>query len=262
MKKLKPYISLMRLNYQVNFIEVIAGVIFVSPLSSLPFSTIFLKVLLLFFCFGILYGGIYTLNDIADIEEDKKDRRKKLRALPSGKISIRNALTYSIFLMILGISLAFLLLSGIVGEIFLLFLIINLFYTFLFKRIAFVELLVNCLTHPLRLVLGASLFGGSIPLLFLLGVYFVTTGFGLKIRLIMMENDGVVSRPSLHYYTESRITILKFLFIILIIVSTLFDGKTDVGWYIFLLFLYMMFVLDLPFFAFFGKLFRRVYIGR
>jgi len=262
MKTLKSYISLMRPNYQVNFIEVIIGALFVLPVSSLSFSTIFLKMLVLFFCFGLFYGGIYTLNDIADVEDDKKDKRKKLRVLPSGIISLRNALVFATFLLVAGFSLAIFILGSKIAEIFLLFLFINIFYTFLLKKIAFVELLVNCLTHPLRLGLGASLLGGSIPVLFLLGVYFVSAGFGLKIRLIMKENEGVVSRPSLRYYTEFRIKLMKFLFMFLVLFCALLGSQIPMGWYILLLFLYIVFVMDLPFFAPFRNFFRRAYIGR
>jgi 4-hydroxybenzoate polyprenyltransferase len=260
MKKIRPYISLLRFNYQINYLEVIIGVLFVFPAVSI--STVLLKILGLFFCFSLFYGGIYTLNDVADREDDKKDKRKKLRALPSGIIPVRNAFIFAIFLIVIGFSLAFLLFGRIPTEIFLLFLLINLSYTFFFKKIAYADLLVNCLTHPLRLILGASLFGASIPLLFLAGVYFVSAGFGLNVRLIMMENGGVISRPSLYYYTESRVKFLKFLFITLLLFCALFNGQRYVIWYIFLLFLYMLFVLDLPFFALFGKLFRRAYIGR
>src|SRR3989344_4138481 len=103
----------------------------------------FVMIVLLFVIFGpLLHGGIYTLNDVIDLKEDRKHPVKRKRPIPSGKISIIEAISFS-----LAIDFNLFLIC-------ILFLAMNLLYSFLFIKIAYVEILANAATRPLRFYTG------------------------------------------------------------------------------------------------------------
>ncbi len=68
---------------------VFAGILFSKNL----FDYSLLITAILGFCiFSLVSGSVYLLNDIKDLEEDKKHPRKCYRPLPSGRISVKQAI--------------------------------------------------------------------------------------------------------------------------------------------------------------------------
>ena len=143
---IKPYIDLLKLQYQVQFLEVIAGVLIVAPVftSSLLFSL----VLLFIASHLLMYGGLYTINDIKDIEEDRKNEHKRHRPLPSGQISSKVAMIYAATLIGSGLLIGYLFFPQSIFWIMVLLVVFNQLYTFVLKHIPFVEFLGNIITHP------------------------------------------------------------------------------------------------------------------
>src|SRR3989304_746319 len=81
--KLEYYKKLIKPKFHITFIMVILGAFLFAPAIS---PSLFLTLLFLYLSFNVLlYGGIYTLNDIIDVESDKKSLLKKTRPLPAGK---------------------------------------------------------------------------------------------------------------------------------------------------------------------------------
>ncbi len=132
-------------------------------LSVSEFGFILLSILLFS---PMFYGAIYIMDDIKDLELDKKHPIKSRgRAIASGEVSIASA--RRIFKILLFFSLVFsLLLSHVLFISLLAFLVLNHLYLFFLRKIPVVDLVVSTVLHSMKLVVGLLL-GGVSPLLFM-----------------------------------------------------------------------------------------------
>ena len=130
-------------------------VIFVCIIFSLNFFnfTMWRDLIFAFVIFCMLSGSEYIVNDILDLEKDKKHPRKRKRPIASGKLSVYHGLAFAVLLDIgalIGayfINIPFLLLS-------LLYLFLLLFYSLYLKHFLFVDILVISLGFVIRAVAG------------------------------------------------------------------------------------------------------------
>ncbi len=114
-----------------------------------------LTALLAFVCFSLAASGTYIVNDLLDIEADRRHPRKKLRPFASGDLSAVAGLgTVAVFLT-LALSCARLI--PMVFYAWLLFyLAATLAYSLFLKRIALVDVLVLSGLYTLRLKAGSA----------------------------------------------------------------------------------------------------------
>ena len=101
----KSYLELIKFRYHVSFIAVILGALVFTDEITL---SLIQSLLVLYFSFNILmYSGLYTMNDIADIKSDKKHPLKSKRPLPTKKISIKEASIFSFSFVLLGLVISY-----------------------------------------------------------------------------------------------------------------------------------------------------------
>jgi decaprenyl-phosphate phosphoribosyltransferase len=107
-----------------------------------------------FICYCLVASSIYIINDYRDIEEDKKHPIKKTRPMASGKIPTSAGLTIAILFLIAGFLGAW-----FIGDKFLfvlgIYFILNLFYSFGFKNIAILDIVIIAIGFVLRVKAGA-----------------------------------------------------------------------------------------------------------
>lgn len=111
--------------------------------------------LIAFIAFSISASAIYVLNDYFDIEDDRLHPKKKLRPLASGSISKNQALVIMTVLFIVGFSLITIL-SVKASSILIIYVIINIFYSFYLKHIAIIDITIIAIGFILRLFVGAA----------------------------------------------------------------------------------------------------------
>lgn len=104
------------------------------------------------FCF--IASSIYIINDIRDIDDDRKHPVKSSRPLPSGSISISSALITCIILIIIGFTIAFLTNYKFLFILAIYFLI-NLGYSFGLKNIPILDIIIVSIGFVLRVKSGA-----------------------------------------------------------------------------------------------------------
>lgn len=113
-----------------------------------------LRTSLAFLLFCGLSGTVYLLNDVADVEKDRLHPGKRLRPVASGALSIRAAASAAVVL-----GSACLLLSLALGPWFSLcavvYLALNLLYSFRLKEIVILDVLSISLGFVIRAVAGA-----------------------------------------------------------------------------------------------------------
>ena len=101
----------------------------------------------------LMSGTVYIINDIVDIEKDKKHPQKRKRPLPSGELSLSVARLSAIFMPIIAIVLA-LTFSTPLAIVLVLYLILQVMYSFSLKNIVIIDVLAVTMGFVLRVVAG------------------------------------------------------------------------------------------------------------
>jgi 4-hydroxybenzoate polyprenyltransferase len=173
-----------------------------------------------------VYGGLYALNDAHDAEADRLHPLKCTRPVAAGRIDSQWASLLGIGLISFGVgnALAF---DFKVLMLALLFIAINLAYTFRFKKVPYLEIVLNTVTHPLRFAAGLWLAGSweHWPLLWtwVLATFAITT---LK-RIKEMRESPLAVRPVLQHYNESNLKRLITISLALMLGLWLFTQNWD-----------------------------------
>ena len=113
----------------------------------------YLNLFVIFIFFSFLASSIYILNDIFDLEEDKKHSIKKSRPIASGKISVQLGLIISIFFAILSFVYFYFFTSIEILLIVTIYYLINFFYSSYIKKIKYFDLLIVSLGFLIRIYL-------------------------------------------------------------------------------------------------------------
>ena len=150
---------------------------------------LFVHVLLGFVSFGLCASSVYVLNDLLDVAADRKHHRKKTRPFASGALSVPLGFFLIALLLPLGATLAF-----IVSPDFLLVMTLyystTVGYSFWFKQIAMVDVLVLAGLYTIRLVAGAT--AASVTLSFWLVAF--SLFFFLNLALVKRFTEMVSLR--------------------------------------------------------------------
>ena len=153
---MKKYLELIRIKHGVKnllvFLPVICGRVF-------NFNSLF-DVLISFFAFSFMTSFIYIVNDIRDIDKDKKHPRKKKRPLPSGRIRVGTAIFVAFLMLIFSVLLNMFLTSSIynLSLVFLLiYMVSNILYSFGLKDVVIIDVFILSLGFLLRVYYGASI---------------------------------------------------------------------------------------------------------
>ncbi len=107
-----------------------------------------------FFLFCIFSGVVYLINDLVDIEKDRLHPVKRNRPLASGMLKKEHAVAAVVILLLISVPLAFLI-DVPFGAISVVYLIVNLLYSFVLKNIVILDVFVVAGGFVLRAVAGA-----------------------------------------------------------------------------------------------------------
>jgi 4-hydroxybenzoate polyprenyltransferase len=110
---------------------------------------------LAFLCFSCTASGTYIVNDLLDIEIDRRNPKKRLRPFASGDLAPAAGLMVSVVLLTSGFAAAQFLPAAFSFWL-LLYLASTLFYSLYLKRIALVDVVVLSGLYTLRLLAGGA----------------------------------------------------------------------------------------------------------
>jgi 4-hydroxybenzoate polyprenyltransferase len=114
------------------------------------------KSLLAFAAFSLLASGTYLLNDLHDLDADRRHATKRRRPLASGDLSIPAGFALALLLSLSGLAIAFLALpKAFVGAIGL-YLALTLAYSLFLKRMLLVDVVALSLLYTVRIYGGAE----------------------------------------------------------------------------------------------------------
>lgn len=128
----------------------------------------------------LMSSAVYIMNDLADIESDRRHPIKRKRPLPSGRLSPQLARFAAVLFAVGSLSVGFLLRPAF-GWILLAYLAIQIAYTFWLKHVVLLDVSIVTAGFVLRIAAGVSvievqrfspwlyLFGGFLALFMILG---------------------------------------------------------------------------------------------
>jgi len=151
----------------------------------------------------LLSSTVYLINDLADIEKDRQHPKKRNRPLPSGRLKKEVALAAAIGLPLVVVPLSFWLSPGF-GVIAVLYLVINLFYSFWLKHIVLIDVLLLASFYLIRVISGALIINVTIsPWLYICTTLLALfIGFGKRRgELLLMQTNTGASRRVLEEYS-------------------------------------------------------------
>lgn len=161
------------------------------------------RVALAFALFCLLSSSIYLLNDLLDLESDRRHPEKRRRPLASGALRPPYAIACLFLLVAVALPLSFLLHPGF-GLVAVGYLALEITYTFLLKHLIILDVFAVATGFLLRAVAGAVVIEVPIsPWLYLctaLGALFIAITKRRQELLVMKENASS-HRATLGHYT-------------------------------------------------------------
>jgi decaprenyl-phosphate phosphoribosyltransferase len=222
MSRSLPYLELIKFRYHISYLTVVFAASIFNGRMDLPLVRCLIE---LYLCFNVLfYGGIYTLNDLRDVESDCQHPRKKNRPIASGRVSPEAGRLFSVVLIAAGLGSVLVLFGSAMFFVCVAMLALNIFYSFVARNVPYLDIAINTATHPLRFLLGAFLAGRDAPLLHL-GAYFCfVLGLSCLRRELEKDVQGWESRPTLKAYSVNALRWLEWISFMGILVFLALDG--------------------------------------
>ena len=241
----RDFLEIIRLKFHLNFAFVILGAAtFAEQIDAKLIFSLFVMYISFNVC---LYGGIYTINAITDLEKDSKHPLKRNRPLPSGRISKTSASILAVCLISIGLLFGFFYFSTNIGLIYIAFIGINLFYSLVARNIPYLELFFNAITMPTRLLLGTFLVAdGFVPNLLVFAAFCMGIGFLSVRRIVEKDIDNwKETRPALKAYQGNIMLWTQIVFFVGLLIAFMFDlfiQRTFIG-YLSMIIYYVVFCL-------------------
>jgi len=158
----KAFLSIMRpQNCIIGGLTVIAGIAIAAKvdIGSADASALMMQFIYAFITYFFVAAGGNVVNDIFDIEIDKINRPH--RALPSGRMSIKQAWIYVGILSIVGVIFAFL--NGIIGTIVVIvFLVVGYAYAAKVKQLGIAGNFMVAFSFAFGVIYGTLVYGESV----------------------------------------------------------------------------------------------------
>jgi decaprenyl-phosphate phosphoribosyltransferase len=165
----------------------------------------FTKLFFIFLFFSILTSSVYILNDIFDIEIDKKHKKKKYRPLASGLLTIKLAIIISIIFSIISLTYFFFFTQEIVFLLVTSYLIINFLYSFYFKKLRYLDLIIILLGFLIRIYVG------SISTEIIISTFLLTQVIFFVLFIIICKRREYFFSFEKNVFSKYSITELNFL---------------------------------------------------
>ena len=202
MSKIKEYMKLMRIKHYLKNVLIFLPLVFSGELLDIHNLT---NCIVGFIIFSFTSSIVYIINDIKDIENDKKHPIKKKRPLPLGTVSKEEAIILALVLGVIAITLSIFVIGYeriIAIMLLLLYLAINVAYSFGLKKKPIVDIVILVARFLIRVLYGAVItdieLSNWLYLTVISGAFYM--GLGKRRNEILKQGDK--SREVLKCYTK------------------------------------------------------------
>ena len=168
-----------------------------------------------FISFCLMASVVYILNDISDIEEDRKHPRKKYRVFARGEVSIDHGYLISAFLFVFCQIISFFLVNFLFLALINIYLLANIAYSNFLKKLSYVGLLSLSFFYTLRIIGGGI--STDLEISFLLLSFSFIFFFGLSCmkrlgELISLKNEEIkASDRGFSFSDKKNLKLFSFL---------------------------------------------------
>jgi 4-hydroxybenzoate polyprenyltransferase/phosphoserine phosphatase len=134
--------------------------IFVAPVLALAIldPAVFIKLVAAFVLMGLVASGTYVVNDLLDLDADRRHHSKQKRPFASGALKLWQGFLIAPLLILAGLGGAAVLSTPFAVTL-VVYLALTLSYSLFLKRVALLDVLVLAFLYTLRLIMGGVLAG-------------------------------------------------------------------------------------------------------
>lgn len=147
-----------------------------------------------FLLFCLLSSVVYLINDVADRESDRLHAKKRFRPIASGELPVPVAITAAVVIALASLTAGFIA-STAFGVVSLIYFLLTLGYSFRFKHVVILDVLVLAAGFVLRAIAGVVLIHVAISQWLILCTLMLALFLGLSKRraeLLATQQAGVV----------------------------------------------------------------------
>lgn len=231
--KLQKLIKLIRVHHWLKNLLLFIALIVSHKIFHIHFTDI-ANLILGFLSFSFIASTIYIINDIFDLENDRKHSYKRKRALASGDISIPQSLIVIVILFLLSVFIA-MMLSYNFRILLATYFILSLSYTFYLKRIVIMDVIVLSILYTLRVLTGVELISVEISTWFLAFIIFTFFSLSIIKRCVDIHTEKTATRAHGRGYHNKDYTILSIVgsasSMVAILIYCLYISSNDVSMY-------------------------------
>lgn len=180
------------------------------------------QVLIGFAAFCLLSSAVYVLNDIRDVEADRRHEVKRKRPIASGAVSISTAYLLAGIFLAAALALQLTVFGNRGGSFFfmLTYFMVNLGYSLGLKHVPFLDIILLVTGFVLRVTYGAAIISSSTSAWVYLTVFALSFYLGLGKRRNELSKTTGETRKVLQYYSYEFLD--KFMYLCLTLAITFY----------------------------------------
>lgn len=213
---MKSYIRLMRIKHYVKNLLIFMPLFFAGK--ALEVESL-IECIIGFGVFSLAASFVYVVNDILDVEADRRHETKKCRPIACGDISVKSASRFAVFLLIVAAGFSMLLVNREAAwALIFLYVVMNVAYSVKLKKVALVDVSVIAIGFIIRISYGGFIIGVPVSNWMYLTVMAMSFYLALGKRRNELLKNGVASREVLRSYTRGFLDKMMYVFLGLAIV--------------------------------------------
>ncbi|MGN1235158.1 MAG: decaprenyl-phosphate phosphoribosyltransferase [Christensenellaceae bacterium] len=189
MKKIKAFLSLIRVKHYLKNVLVFVPLVFALELTNVE---LLLKAVVGFVAFSLGASVVYIVNDVRDVEKDRQHSTKCRRPIASGAISVKAAIVSAVLLTLVSAGLLVWMGNLLSAVILLVYLALNFAYSFGLKNIPILDLVILASGFVLRVLFGGAITGIPVSqwLLLVMAAGALYLGMGKRRGEILREGES------------------------------------------------------------------------
>jgi len=173
---------------------------------------------LAFVVFSLLSSAAYLINDIKDAPYDRLHPLKRNRPIAKGDITTKQAVSFCVLLLSMGLTLAFSLNPGFT-LLAIMFIALHFTYSFYLKKQAVLDILGISFSFIIRVFGGELATGYHLPVWLTFTVIFLSLFIASGKRRSELVKQGAKTRPVLTKYQKSLLNFYTSIFAVSTLIS-------------------------------------------
>jgi decaprenyl-phosphate phosphoribosyltransferase len=184
--------------------------VFAAPLAAGSFGRGFDYALLAMFAFAWASSAVYLVNDVVDVERDRRHPVKRNRPIASGALPERHAVVLAVLATVFAVGAGVAIREPLLVLTIVVYLCESFLYSFWLKHVPFVEMVLVATGFLLRVLGGAAATHVILSIWFLLVCSLGALGVAIAKRyteLTSLGDDAVRHRPVMRWYRPGMLRV-------------------------------------------------------